>query len=80
MTTEELKALPDGTRVTFPGVIDCYPHFMFRGPLHGTITHRDGWNLYVKLDDHKPELDEWGNEVEVTLYEDGLPYEMEVAP
>lgn len=50
-----------GERAVFPEGYDCYPNFRLQGRLVGTVTEVEPDYVMVKLDMHKPELDEWGN-------------------
>jgi hypothetical protein len=76
LTVNECKALAIGTRVAFPNGADAYPDFMFNDRLTGTVDEHDNDCTWVKIDQHKPELDEWENRIQVYYWEqdeDELP-------
>ena len=68
LTESELAALPIGTRVAFPNGASAYPDFSFGGRLEGAISINEPESVWVRLDDHKPDLDEWDNQIQVWLY------------
>lgn len=71
MTVNELNALKVGDRVAFPHGAEAYPAFLFNDRLTGTVCENDpGDMLCVKIDQHKDELDDWQNVIQVTLYSD----------
>jgi hypothetical protein len=60
--TVTLKYPRCGQRVEFTGVIDRFDFFCMdlKGE-RGTVSYVDDHNIWVKLDEHHPELDEWDN-------------------
>jgi hypothetical protein len=59
-----------GKRVHFVDGLDNYPTVMVSADEYGTVTRYDGDSLWVKLENHRPELDEWENEVQAWDHED----------
>ena len=59
LTVAEIKSLKIGDRVTFPNGANSYPDFYFGDRLDGAISEIADDCAWVKLDDYKPELDEW---------------------
>ncbi len=58
-----------GERAVLPDGYEAYPHFLIKEPLTGTVVDlRSRGFVFVKLDAHRPELDEWDNILHV--YED----------
>jgi hypothetical protein len=71
LTVNDCKALAIGTRVAFPNGADAYPDFLFRDRLTGTVTESEDDGVWVKIDQYKPELDEWDNQIQVWFWDQG---------
>ena len=56
-----------GDRVRLTQDVDHYPTGYFKAGLTGTFVEyvQDDAMAYVKLDEHRPELDEWDNCLEI---------------
>ena len=58
-----------GERAVLPDGYEAYPHFLIRDRLSGTVVDLTNRGfVFVKLDQNRPELDEWENILHV--YED----------
>jgi hypothetical protein len=69
LTESEIRALPIGTRVVFPEGASAYPDFHFTDRLTGSVVRQEDDSTWVKIDQYKPELDEWENEIQVWRWE-----------
>jgi hypothetical protein len=69
LTFAEVQNLKIGERVAFPDGAEAYPDFYFRDRLTGTVVENDEDCVWVKIDQQKPELDDWDNQIQIWLWE-----------
>lgn len=66
MTTATTATLTPGTRVELTRDWECYPIGIYAAGEKGTLATIDSDGSYwVKLDNHFPELADWGNELQI---------------
>jgi hypothetical protein len=71
LTKTTIQTLKIGARVCFPTGAESYPSFHFgHDRLTGAVVGIEHDHIRIRLDDHKPELDEWDNEIHCYLWND----------
>ena len=63
-----------GMRVRLVEAVENFPTILAPAGEEGTVTDTDGEFVYVRLDRHFPELDEWDNvlQVDLAFFDDAL--------
>jgi hypothetical protein len=73
---EQLRALPIGTAVRLPLGADAYPDFVFTEALDGVVSGVEPDCVWISIAVHKPELDEWDNQIQVWFWDQPEGHEM----
>jgi hypothetical protein len=71
LTEAQVFALPLGARVALPNGATAYPDFDIAEAMTGTIVDRQPDSTWIRIDQHHTSLDDWGNLIQVWLWDDG---------
>lgn len=76
LTVEQLTALPIGAAVRLPMGADAYPDFHILEPMNGVVSAIEPDCMWVRIDRHHAELDDWDNQVQVWFWTQDDGHEM----